>query len=60
MVAVALFGVFAGWWALMMLVFALGRCGEDSDIDTPEEFERLCGDPSAGPFDGVIFTNLAR
>lgn len=59
MVAVALFGLFAAWWALLMLVFALGRCGEDSDIQTTEEFERLCGDPNAGTFDGVIFTNVA-
>ena len=59
MVAVALYGLFAGWWSLLMLVFGLGRCGEDSDIDATDEFDRLCDDPTSGRFDGVIFTNLA-
>jgi len=58
-VGVVLFVAFAVWWALLMLLFGLGRCGEDSDLTEPEDFRRLCGDPSAGAFDGVIFTNLA-
>ncbi len=56
---VVLFVAFAVWWAMLMLLLGLGRCGEDSDLTEPEDFYRLCGDPSAGAFDGVIFTNLA-
>ena len=35
--------LFAMWMAFAWLGYALRTCGEDSDIDSQEEYDQLCG-----------------
>jgi hypothetical protein len=53
-----MFVAFAVWWALLWLLFTLGTCGEDSDLQDPEDYDRLCGDQSGWWLDGTLFDTL--
>jgi len=50
------FLAFYAWSALVLLVYALGECGEDSDLEE-DEYERVCGGTSG--FDGELGRNFA-
>ncbi len=50
------FLAFFAWSALVLLIYALGECGEDSDLEE-DEYERVCG--SASGFDGELERNFA-
>ena len=51
------FVVYGVWWALMVLVHTLGTCGEDADLDTQEEYDRLCG--SGGELSDGLLLHVA-